>query len=84
MNETIQKVIDLELETLHNKSQNIEELNERFIKENSLQLVALVESAKVLYFLDPVGNQKRAITQVTNLDDILIGRTLKVPFLFLF
>jgi hypothetical protein len=78
-------VIDLEFEKVYNRKQNIEELNEIFLKENSLKLESLIEGAKVLYLLDPISNQKRSISLATNLDDNLVaGRTLKVIFILSF
>ena len=75
-------MVDLELEIIYNRKQNIEELNELFLKENSLKLESLIEGAKVLYLMDPISNQKRSISLATNLDDIVTGRTLKVFLLF--
>jgi hypothetical protein len=72
-------VIDLEFEKVYNSKRNIEELNEIFLKGNSLKLDSLIEGAKVLYLFDPISNQKRSINLATNLDDNLAaGRTLKV------
>ena len=75
-------MVDLELEIIYNRKQNIEELNELFLKENSLKPESLIEGAKVLYLMDPISNQKRSISLATNLDDIVTGRTLKVFLLF--
>ena len=77
------KVIDLELETLYNQKP-IEVLNEEFLKENSTQLESLIECAKVMYLLDPISNQNRAINLVTSLSENLSGRSLKVFFIIYF
>jgi hypothetical protein len=77
MNETLRKVIDLELGALYN-GKAIEELNEEFLKNNSNQLEALVEGSKVVYLLNQAVNQKRAINLATSLDDSLVGRKLTV------
>lgn len=70
LNETIVSVIENELKDLFNNGvvETVEVLNERFLKDNSTNYSCMVEAAKVVYDLNPTGNQQKALDMITNID----------------
>ena len=62
-------VIESELVKLHAKAttDSVEQINENFLKENITNYVSAVESAKLIFDLNPASNQKRALDLITDL-----------------
>ncbi len=84
LNETIRQVIDEELNSIisdpKGHSVNVEEINEKFLKANATNYECCIEVAKLVYDLNPVANQKRALDLLMDLSNKQSPISIKVYF----
>ena len=84
LNETIRQVIDEELNSIisdpKGHSVNVEEINETFLKANATNYECCIEAAKLVYDLNPVANQKRALDLLMDLSNKQSPISIKVYF----
>jgi peptide alpha-N-acetyltransferase len=78
LNETVRSVIDQQIATIQPNAENVAEINESFLKQNSTSYECCVEVAKVIYDLNPTVNQKRALDLVTDIDSKQSSIPLKI------
>lgn len=77
LNATVVDVIETELFE-NTPADSVESLNDKFLAVNSSNYLCVIESAKVMYLLNPATNQKKALDMITDLDPKKYTHTLRL------